>query len=88
MSRSASGTTASRTTRTSSCAAPGSPVQSDVLGGCDPASLGEVILDEMLPAPAGCTHEPARRPGTLVVACRDLVAEWVPADCPDPAPHG
>ncbi|MFF0855017.1 hypothetical protein ACWDU8_21910 [Streptomyces sp. NPDC003388] len=47
-----------------------------------------MILDEMLPAPAGCTHEPARRPGTLVVACRDLVAEWVPADCPDAVPHG
>ncbi|MGV9403351.1 hypothetical protein [Streptomyces sp. NPDC003667] len=62
--------------------------QSDVLGGCDPASLGEVILDEVLPHPVGCTHEPARWPGTLVVACRNLVAEWVPAGCPDAVPHG
>ncbi|MFJ9865356.1 hypothetical protein [Streptomyces sp. NPDC101165] len=57
--------------------------QSDVLGVCDPASLGDVILDEILPHPGGCTHELACRPGTLVVACRDLEAEWVPADCPD-----
>ncbi|MFJ9815896.1 hypothetical protein ACIRU3_11570 [Streptomyces sp. NPDC101151] len=60
--------------------------QSDVLGVCDPASLGDVILDEILPHPGGCTHELACRPGTLVVACRDLEAEWVPADCPDAAP--
>jgi hypothetical protein len=57
--------------------------QSDVLDVCDPASLGDVILDEILPHPGGCTHELACRPGTLVVACRDLVAEWVPANCPD-----
>ncbi|MGW5325428.1 hypothetical protein [Streptomyces sp. NPDC004014] len=62
--------------------------RSAVLGGRDPASLGEVILDEILPAPAGCTHARACRPGTLVVACRDLVAEWVPAGCPDAVPHG
>lgn len=53
--------------------------QSDVLGACDLTSLGEVILDEILPHPDGCTHEVACRPGTLVVACTDLVAEWVPA---------
>ncbi|MFE1308305.1 hypothetical protein [Streptomyces sp. NPDC058755] len=62
--------------------------QSDVLGVCDPASLGDVILDEILPHPGGCTHELACRPGTLVVACRDLEAEWVPADCPDAPPAG
>jgi hypothetical protein len=53
--------------------------QTDILGACDIASLGEVILDEILPHPDGCTHELACRPGTLVVACTDLVAEWVPA---------
>ncbi|MEU6243324.1 hypothetical protein [Streptomyces sp. NPDC047024] len=57
--------------------------QSDVLGVCDPASLGDVILDEILPRPGGCTHELACRPGTLVVACQDLEAEWVPAACPE-----
>ncbi|MFF0385215.1 hypothetical protein [Streptomyces sp. NPDC004286] len=57
--------------------------QSDVLDVCDPASLGDVILDEILPLPGGCTHEVACRPGRLVVACRDLVAEWIPAACPD-----
>ncbi|MEU2772818.1 hypothetical protein ABZ646_07785 [Streptomyces sp. NPDC007162] len=53
--------------------------QTDILGACDLSSLGEVILDEILPHPDGCTHELACRPGTLVVACTDLVAEWVPA---------
>ncbi|MER6078137.1 hypothetical protein [Streptomyces sp. NPDC001833] len=53
--------------------------QTDILGACDLTSLGEVILDEILPHPGGCTHELACRPGTLVVACTDLVAEWVPA---------
>jgi hypothetical protein len=58
--------------------------QSDVLGACDLTSLGGVILDEILPQPGGCTHELACRPGTLVLACTDLVAEWVAAtDRPD-----
>ncbi|MES4886944.1 hypothetical protein [Streptomyces sp. NPDC096012] len=57
--------------------------QTDVLDACDPASLGAVLLDEILPHPVGCTHELACRPGTLVVACRDLAAQWVPAACPD-----
>ncbi|MEU9452806.1 hypothetical protein [Streptomyces sp. NPDC048277] len=60
--------------------------QSDVLGACDLGSLGEVILDEILPHPDGCTHELACRPGTLVVACTDLVAEWVPATDDDERP--
>ncbi|MFI5684499.1 hypothetical protein [Streptomyces sp. NPDC051636] len=59
--------------------------QSDVLGSCDPASLGDVIIDEILPHPDGCTHELSCRQGTLVVACRDLVARWVAADCPEAA---
>lgn len=45
--------------------------------------LEEVILDEVLPHPDGCTHEIACRAGTLIVACGDLRAEWVAADCPD-----
>ncbi|MFJ6085596.1 hypothetical protein ACIQI8_29825 [Streptomyces sp. NPDC092369] len=55
--------------------------QVDVLGFCDVSALGDVILDELLPHPEGCTHEIACRPGTLVVACRDLAAEWVEAGC-------
>ncbi|MER7837277.1 hypothetical protein ABTY98_15550 [Streptomyces sp. NPDC096040] len=60
--------------------------QRDILGACDLTSLGEVILDEILPYPGGCTHELACRPGTLVVACRDLVAEWVAATHEDDRP--
>jgi hypothetical protein len=47
------------------------------------AALGDVVLDEVLPHEGGCTHEIACRPGTLVVACRDLVAVWEPVDCAD-----
>ncbi|MEY9992763.1 hypothetical protein ABIE67_004795 [Streptomyces sp. V4I8] len=47
------------------------------------SALGEVILDEVLPHAHGCTHEIACRPGTLVVVCRDFVASWVAADCPE-----
>lgn len=57
--------------------------QVDVLDVCDVAALGDVVLDEVLPYEAGCTHEVVCRPGTLVVACRDLVARWVSAGCPD-----
>ncbi|MFD4786328.1 hypothetical protein ACFWN1_04470 [Streptomyces sp. NPDC058459] len=42
-----------------------SRIQSDVLDGCDPASLGGVIRDEILPLPGGCTREVACRPGRL-----------------------
>ncbi|MFE2420406.1 hypothetical protein [Streptomyces hokutonensis] len=49
----------------------------------DLSALGDVILDEVLPAPGGCTHEIGCRPGTLFVACRDLSAEWSVADCPE-----
>ncbi|MGX1271164.1 hypothetical protein RKD18_004358 [Streptomyces phaeoluteigriseus] len=53
------------------------------LGVCALDHLGEVVLDEILPHPAGCTHELVCRPGTLVVVCRDLEAEWVAVDCPE-----
>ncbi|MDA0633757.1 hypothetical protein OUY22_10035 [Nonomuraea sp. MCN248] len=42
---------------------------------------GEVILDEILPDPAGCAHEIAFRPGTIAVRCRDLAATWETAEC-------
>ena len=65
-----------------------SRVQADVLDVWAPdvralGELGEVVLDEILPHPAGCTHELACRPGTLIVVCRDLEAEWVAVDCPE-----
>ncbi|MFD5266681.1 hypothetical protein [Streptomyces sp. NPDC058335] len=53
------------------------------LDDCALDDLGEVILDEILPHPAGCAHELACRPGTLIVVCRDLEAEWVAVDCPE-----
>jgi len=56
----------------------------DLPGVRDLSDLGDVILDEVLPASdGGCTHEIGCRPGTLFVACRDLSAEWSPADCPE-----
>ncbi|WP_459546248.1 hypothetical protein [Nocardia sp. X0981] len=45
--------------------------------------LGEVILDEVLPHPNGCTHEVACHTGSVIIICRDLTATWVEADCPD-----
>ncbi|MFD0275613.1 hypothetical protein ACFVHB_17150 [Kitasatospora sp. NPDC127111] len=51
--------------------------------GADRADLDTVILDEILPHEHGCSHEIAFRPGTLIVTCRDLIATWVDADCPD-----
>ncbi|MFH0517386.1 hypothetical protein ACHBTE_09420 [Streptomyces sp. M41] len=59
----------------------------DAVGGagavdvCDVQACGEVILDEVLAHPQGCSHEIACRQGTLLVVGRDLVAEWVTADC-------
>ncbi|MGW5633667.1 hypothetical protein [Streptomyces sp. NPDC003832] len=59
--------------------------QADFLDTCDVSGLGEVILDELLPHPDGCSHEVACRPGTLFVVCRDLSARWTPAECPEAA---
>ncbi|MFB7176313.1 hypothetical protein ACFCYI_01205 [Streptomyces sp. NPDC056257] len=47
------------------------------------ADLGTVILDEVLPHRNGCSHEIAFWNGSLTVVCRDLVATWTEADCPD-----
>lgn len=42
----------------------------------DTRRLGDVQLDEIRPADAGCTHEVKMTGGTLLVTCRDLVAKW------------
>lgn len=52
-----------------------------VLNSVRPQSV--VILDEVLPRPGGCSHEIALCPGSITVLCRDLVATWVEAVCPD-----
>jgi len=62
--------------------------QADVLDVCALDDLGDVILDEILPHPDGCTHEIACRPGTLVVVCQDLQAKWVAVDCPEGRERG
>jgi hypothetical protein len=49
----------------------------------DWADLGTVILDEVLPDQNGCSHEIAFGNGSLIIVCRDLVATWTEADCPD-----
>ncbi|MFJ8013812.1 hypothetical protein [Streptomyces sp. NPDC096339] len=49
----------------------------------DWAGLGTVILDEILPHQNGCSHEIAFWNGSLTIVCRDLVASWTEADCPD-----
>lgn len=51
--------------------------------GDDRADLGTVILDGVLPHRDGCSHEIAFHNGSLAVVCRDLVAIWTEADCPD-----
>ncbi|MET7401227.1 hypothetical protein ABZS66_47885 [Dactylosporangium sp. NPDC005572] len=47
----------------------------------------DVILDEILPAAPGCTHEIACLGGSLTVTCRDLSADWTWADCPERPPR-
>ncbi|MQY03865.1 hypothetical protein [Actinomadura macrotermitis] len=41
-----------------------------------PQGLDRVLLDELLPAPSGCTHEIRFTGGCLLVACADLQARW------------
>ena len=38
--------------------------------------LGSVILDEVLPNPAGCSHEITFTGGELKVICADIEARW------------
>jgi hypothetical protein len=40
--------------------------------------LGDVQLDEIMPAEGGCTQEIKTVNGSIFVLCRDLVAEWKP----------
>lgn len=44
----------------------------------DPESQGnlEVLLDEILPAESGCTHEIRLTIGSVLISCNDLDAEW------------
>lgn len=44
----------------------------------DPATQAnlEVLLDEILPAESGCTHEIRLTIGSVLISCRDLDAEW------------
>lgn len=43
----------------------------------------QVVLDEILPHEAGCSHEIACWSGTVRVTAQDLTATWTEADCPD-----
>ena len=45
--------------------------------------LGDVQLDEVLPHPAGCSHEIALTGGTIVILASDLRARWEPVE-PEP----
>ncbi|THV26496.1 hypothetical protein [Glycomyces paridis] len=36
----------------------------------------EVLLDELLPAESGCTHEIRLTIGSVLISCSDLDAEW------------
>lgn len=45
-------------------------------------NLKPVILDEVLPHDLGCSHEIACLGGTLTIVSTDLVASWIPANCP------
>ncbi|WP_344163140.1 hypothetical protein [Nocardiopsis rhodophaea] len=44
--------------------------------GTELVGLGDVMLDEVLPHPDGCSHETTFIGGRITVACSDLVAEW------------
>jgi hypothetical protein len=56
-------------------------VESFLVEPADLAGFGDVVLDEILPHPYGCSHEIAFRPGTITVVCLDLTATWTAADC-------
>ena len=43
-----------------------------------PAGLDRLLLDEILPAEAGCTHEIRFSGGFLNITCADLTADWRP----------
>lgn len=42
-------------------------------------SLGELLLDEILPHPIGCSHEMEFTAGRVHVICGDLTAVWQPS---------
>ncbi len=51
-------------------------------------TIGIVRLDEILPAPEGCSHEIAGLDGTLRIVCADLTASWHRAPRDDDPPPG
>lgn len=53
-----------------------------------PGVIGQVMLDEVLPAPEGCRHEIAGHHGSVVIVCADLTASWQRAPRPDDPPPG
>ncbi|MET9879905.1 hypothetical protein ABZZ36_35635 [Actinacidiphila glaucinigra] len=57
-------------------------VTTDDGGPLDLGDVNSLRLDEILPHPAGCTHELRFTTATIRVTCADLVADWDP----DPAP--
>lgn len=48
-----------------------------------PAGLDRLLLDEILPAEGGCTHEIRFSCGSVSITCADLVAGW---RCPPASP--
>lgn len=53
-----------------------------------PDGIGPVMLDEVLPAEVGCSHEIAGLHGTLRIWCADLEASWHRVPRPDDPPPG
>lgn len=51
-------------------------VHSDRITSASPPGLGGVLLDEILPAGPGCSHEIALTNGSIRIECADLAANW------------
>ncbi|MEV4312356.1 hypothetical protein [Actinocrispum sp. NPDC049592] len=43
---------------------------------------GGVVVDEVVPAAGGCTHELVFLNGSMTITARDLTAVWFEAECP------
>jgi hypothetical protein len=44
--------------------------------GPEPKALGNLMLDEILPNPSGCSHELVFTGGSMHIICSDLEAAW------------
>ncbi|MEO3810871.1 hypothetical protein ABGB17_17870 [Sphaerisporangium sp. B11E5] len=44
--------------------------------GPEPKMLGNLLLDEIVPAPQGCSHELIFTGGSVLIVCADLEAVW------------